>query len=34
MIKVDLTEFKKYGVYSVETNPIYNPKAETFLTVK
>lgn len=33
MIKVDLTEFKKYGVYSVETNPMYNPKAEVFYYV-
>jgi len=29
-IDLDLSEIKKAGVYTVETNPMYNPKAEVF----
>lgn len=30
MNKIDLSEIKKAGVYTIETNPMYNQKAEIF----
>lgn len=30
MNKIDLSEIKKAGVYTIETNLMYNPKAEIF----
>ena len=29
-INLDLSEIKKAGVYTIETNPTYNPKTEVF----
>ena len=29
-INLDLSEIKKAGVYTIETNPMYNSKAEVF----
>ena len=33
MTKVDLKEIRKNGIYTVETNPAYNPNAEVFYYV-